>query len=265
MVGTLDIIEEIGRGSANTRVYLAKYNEFIVAVKKLPIESRNINAEGLVQFLREAEIGQTVEHDNIIKFIGQEDFDGHPHLIMEYAENKDLHRYLVNPDHAINDTQKLRWASQISKAIQYLHSNGINHRDIRAANILLNKDLNAKVSDFGISKIRFDATGRSKKVVGQVGWFAPELFERNPKIGRKSDVWALGMTFWEIASRKEPFQGRTHAQIYTALAIQGEREVIPDGTPSKLRVAIEACWVRNPEERSYVDGIIGILEEGFEE
>jgi serine/threonine protein kinase len=165
-------------------------------------------------------------------------------MIMEFAENIDLHRYLINKDNIIENPLKLKWAIEIVRAIQYLHSKRIIQCDIKAENILLTNDLQVKLSDFGLSNHWTGETKLREKAVGSLGWFAPELFQFDLVITCKADIYSLGMTFWEITSRIEmPYLGKTPGQIYVAVVIDKEQEIIPDSTLTSLKIAIKRCWI----------------------
>jgi serine/threonine protein kinase len=93
------------------------------------------------------------------------------------------------------------------------------------------------------------AISQSGELVGTMAWMAPELFQRQAQYTFKSDVYGLGMTFWELASRHIPFQDALSPHLIPGWIIKGERERIPEDCPEKFASAIKACWQQEPSQR----------------
>src|SRR4030095_13258677 len=141
-----------------------------------------------------------------------------------------------------------RYAEEIAQGVAYLHSQNIIHRDLKSANVLLNKHMQIKLCDFGLSGT-FTILSRGSEasvehhMVGTYPWMAPELFDKNPKVGRKCDIYSFAMTIWEIASRSIPFNDFEFPATIGVLALtQNMREEIPDGTPEEFSKLIQDCW-----------------------
>jgi len=135
-----------------------------------------------------------------------------------------------------------------------MHSQGVLHRDMKSLNILLDNDLTAKISDFGLSKIKTKNQTASSNiyvqnnVFGSLLWKAPESFSiRNPYTD-KADIYALGIVFWEIASCQVPYEGFDSDTIKDSVK-SGERLEIPSTCPESFKELIELCWAQEPKRR----------------
>ena len=135
-------------------------------------------------------------------------------LIMEYMDQGSLYSYLHN-NKKLSPVQQLRIALEAARGLQYLHTQAkpILHRDIKSMNVLLeikNKELHAKLTDFGLSQVKEEASKKSgnkeEKAAGSFPWMAPELLTRNPQFSKASDVYSFGMLLWEIITKETPYK-----------------------------------------------------------
>ena len=148
-------------------------------------------------------------------------------------------------------------ALQSTKGINYLHQYQpqILHRDIKSLNILLEKQYDGylvKVCDFGMAKIRNETT-RQATTTGNIdinytlSWAAPEVL-RLRTYTDKSDIYSLGIVYWELASHLIPYYGYDYGVI-REFVLAGDRLDIPAKTPSNFQIAIKSCWAQEPENR----------------
>ncbi|MDP1614694.1 MAG: protein kinase, partial [Methylococcales bacterium] len=109
----------------------------------------------------------------------------------------------------------------------------------------------AKLSDFGLSKVKSETTttGTSNSSVGTLAWMAPELLSLKAVFSQASDVYALGMVFWEISTRKRPFQAAASQEAIRAAVREGEREDIPTSIPPFMSSLIARCWAQRSQDR----------------
>ncbi|KAK4711212.1 hypothetical protein R3W88_005725 [Solanum pinnatisectum] len=196
-------INKIGRGGFGT-VYKGTLKQGKeIAVKTLAAESR----QGLREFLTEIETISNVKHPNLVEIIGCCADGNHRILVYEYLENRSLDRALFGSRTSI----KLEWDKRTTiclgtaRGLAYLHEElvpHIVHRDIKASNILLDKDYTPKIGDFGLAKLFPDnITHISTKIAGTAGYLAPE-YVLGGQLTMKADVYSFGVLILEAVSGK---------------------------------------------------------------
>ncbi|XP_050217148.1 probable LRR receptor-like serine/threonine-protein kinase At1g53430 [Mercurialis annua] len=176
----------------------------IIAVKQLSAKSKQGNRE----FVNEIGMISALQHPNLVKLYGCCIEGNQLLLIYEYLENNSLARALFGP---VEQRLNLDWSTRkkillgIAKGLAYLHEESrlkIVHRDIKATNVLLDKDLNAKISDFGLAKLdEEENTHISTRIAGTIGYMAPEYAMRG-YLTDKADVYSFGVVLLEIISGK---------------------------------------------------------------
>ncbi|XP_013712146.2 probable LRR receptor-like serine/threonine-protein kinase At1g07650 isoform X1 [Brassica napus] len=200
-----DATLKIGEGGFGS-VYKGVLSEGkLIAVKQLSAKSRQGNRE----FVNEIGMISALQHPNLVKLYGCCVEGNQLILVYEYLENNCLSRALFGKD--VNARLKLDWSTRkkiclgIAKGLTFLHEESrikIVHRDIKASNVLLDKDLNAKISDFGLAKLNDDGnTHISTRIAGTVGYMAPEYAMRG-YLTEKADVYSFGVVALEIVSGK---------------------------------------------------------------
>ncbi|KAG0318869.1 hypothetical protein BGZ99_005385 [Dissophora globulifera] len=164
-------------------------------------------------------------------------------LMMEYLEGGSLLDAILGGSIADWET-KTRIAKQASLGLAYLHSLDIIHCDIKSANIVLTKHMDAKICDFGRARTVGQTGGG-----GTLPWMAPELFLDPPEYSLKSDVYALGMVMWEMASGcTQPYKDHTQDLMIDCIQ-NGFTEEVPVETPEAYAACIQECWHHKPEDR----------------
>ncbi|GLT63772.1 hypothetical protein SLA2020_363100 [Shorea laevis] len=193
---------KIGRGGFGTVYKGILKNGIQVAVKKLSAESK----QGVREFLTEIKTISNVKHPNLVELIGCCIEEDHRILVYEYVENNSLDRALLgNRSTDIN----LDWGKRsaickgIARGLAFLHEElvpHIVHRDIKASNILLDKEFNPKIGDFGLAKLfPDDITHISTRIAGTTGYLAPE-YALGGQLTMKADVYSFGVLILEIIS-----------------------------------------------------------------
>lgn len=210
--GRYEVIKYIG-GGGMSKVYLA--HDVIldrdVAIKILNYDFSN-EEELKRRFMREALSATSLTHPHIVDIfdVGEED-DLH-YLVMEYIEGQTLKEF-INSNGPLSPEQALPIMRQLVSAISNAHYNGIIHRDIKPQNILMDVDGNVKITDFGIA-MALSATAHTKtnSVLGTVHYLSPEQ-ARGGMATMKSDIYSVGIVFYELLTGKLPFIGESAVSI----------------------------------------------------
>ncbi|KAH8411891.1 hypothetical protein KR222_001285, partial [Zaprionus bogoriensis] len=207
-----------------------------------------------------------VEHKNIVELYGVIKVDSKTLIIMEYAVNGCLHKYLHGKEKRhYSFLGALNWMYQFAQGVQHLHSmrpKPVLHRDLKPHNLLLFNDFRTlKITDFGttveIATVMTNLVGTSK-------YMAPEVALGN-KYTEKCDVYSFGIIFWEVMSRKKPFYylENPSAIVPTFLSTKGKRPNIEDlkDYPNirHIKSMIESCWHQDENERPSMNYLVFML------
>lgn len=204
-------------------------------------------------------ITKSINHPSILKFIGFSPVDfklkNRPTIITEFMPNGSLCRKSLSP-RELNSTKVLINIYGIAAALSYLHSNDILHLDIKPENILLDESLYPKLCDFYLST-HIDNIPNS--IVGTPVYISPEIF-KDLSYSKASDVYAFGLTIYQLITNKIPFDGCPMFELVTKIT-RGVRPKIPEEVPKAYKELIESCWAENPSDRPTFDSILAQLTE----
>ena len=211
--GRYRIVKQIGRGGM-ADVYLAK--DLILDGEEVAVKVLRTNYQtdpiAVARFQREAKAMADLDHPHIVRItdIGEE--DGQQYLTMEYVAGLDLKRY-IKEHHPLSNEEAVRIMGQILLAMRLAHTRGIVHRDLKPQNILLTPDGTAKVTDFGIA-VAFAETSltQTNSMLGSVHYLSPEQ-ARGSKATVQSDIYAMGIIFYEMLTGHIPYDGDSAVTI----------------------------------------------------
>ncbi|CAI9273327.1 unnamed protein product [Lactuca saligna] len=205
-IATKDFEKKLGSGGFGT-VYYGKLNDGKEIAVKL-LGNNNIH-QGKKEFANEVSLLSRIHHRNLVKFYGFCQEEGMDILVYEFMHNGTLKEHLYGPlakEQRINWIKRLEIAQESAKGIEYLHTGcvpSIIHRDLKTSNILLDHNMKAKVSDFGLSKLAVDGTSHVSSIVrGTLGYLDPEYYISN-HLTEKSDIYSFGVILLELVSGKE--------------------------------------------------------------
>ncbi|KAI1274566.1 hypothetical protein F5Y07DRAFT_372767 [Xylaria sp. FL0933] len=215
-----------------------------VAVKQIKLV--NLPKSELRMIEAEIDLLKNLHHDNIVKYIGFVKSADCLNIILEYCENGSLHSickaYGKFPENLVGV-----YMTQVLQGLQYLHDQGVIHRDIKGANILTTKDGKVKLADFGVSTSTLAGPDKEAQVVGTPYWMAPEIIELSGATPA-SDIWSLGCTVIELLSGKPPYH---HLQAMPALfaIVNDDHPPLPEGVSSAARDFLMQCFQKDPNLR----------------
>ncbi|GAB2251634.1 hypothetical protein Droror1_Dr00004481 [Drosera rotundifolia] len=252
----------------HSRIYRGVYKGLDVAIKLMsqPQEDADLAAVLEGQFTSEVALLFRLKHPNIITFVAACKKPPVFCIITEYMSGGSLRKYLHQQEpHSVPLNLVLRLSLDVARGMQYLHSEGILHRDLKSENLLLGEDMAVKVADFGISCLESEP-GSAKGFTSTYRWMAPEMIKEEHHT-KKVDVYSFGIVLWEILTALIPFADLTPEQAAFAVCQKNARPPLPPNCPRTLSDLIKRCWAANPERRPHFDEIVSILEfytESFE-
>ncbi|KAM9501606.1 ephrin type-A receptor 7 [Clarias gariepinus] len=254
--------KELGKGEFGAvyeGIFLTEDDQNIqVAVKTMRVGI--YSQDDLQSFLKEAEIMQHFDHDNIVKLLGvtletvQDSSIPVPLVILPYLKHGDLRRFLIATRYGdipmfVPHQSLLRFMIDIASGMDYLSSKGFLHRDLAARNCMLGDDLRVRVADFGLSKQIFSSNYYRQRVAIRmpIKWMAIESLSESIYTS-KSDVWSFGVTMWEIVTRgKTPYPGIPNHELLEML--ESGHRLNQGDCDSKLYEVMLSCWHKEPSQR----------------
>lgn len=251
-LGEYQIESLLGQGGM-ARVYCAldvRLKRHVV-IKVIDPSARS-NPDYISRFEREAQIIARLDHPHIVRLYRFDEQDGWLYMAMQQIEGADLGVVLAGyrADHEFMDANDaLRITHEICSALDYAHDNGIIHRDVKPANILLDREGRTFLSDFGLALIT--EVGTRGEIFGSAHYIAPEQAVSSAKAVAQSDLYAMGVILYEIFTGDVPFKAATPLDI--ALLHMSEPPVPPRELRSEINPELEAVILRalakKPEER----------------
>ena len=238
----------IGKGNYGV-VCAGIYHNIPVAVKVLQKSDISLIEED--DFIEEAKVMITLKHDHIVHLIGLSCSSRPFYLITEYVAKGNLRECLRNGTLSAENIDVLfDICIQATSAMYYLESQQyIIHRDVAARNFLLSDDMCLKLGDFGRARYVTDNYYQAhKNDTIPIKWAPPEVLS-DSIYGTKSDVWSLGVVFWEIFSGGDRPYGSLNGEQSAVYIMEGGRLDKPPGCPLDMYSVMRACWRELPEDR----------------
>ncbi|XP_042516081.1 serine/threonine-protein kinase STY13-like [Macadamia integrifolia] len=228
---------EIGSGGYST-VFKGWYKDEVVAIKYIENDDRR-KRENQNVIKKEIDILSQMKNDNIVKFIGASVHPAACIIVMEYVDGKSLEDFIK--EEVFDLTKSLRFALDISRAMEHVHEKKIIHMDLKPENILISTDLSTlKLVDFGIAVGETAERTQTLPKAGSYLYTAPELLRRM-KYDHKVDIYSFSLIFWGMLKNELPFEDMNLHDIKTKVVEQGTRPCL-EGIPSEISSLLQRCW-----------------------
>lgn len=260
-LGHFRVLAEIGAGGMGV-VYRARDEQLDrdVALKVLPAASFNDQA-ARVRLVREARLASRLNHPHICTVYEAGESDDQAFIAMELVEGRPLSDVLSAGPLPLPEV--FRHGVQLADALAHAHERQVVHRDLKSANIVITPDGRAKVLDFGLATRQRgedvalevtrtqDSLSAPGTIAGTLAYMAPEQLRGQPADAR-SDIWALGVVLYEMASGARPFRGQTSYELSSAILNQPPeplRATTSGAPPAQLQSVVDRCLQKDPARR----------------
>ena len=259
-LGPFLIEKELG-ACAMGAVYRGKYVKTgqLVAVKVMAPGLGTSSASSAARFEREAAILKQLHHPNIVRLFGVGTYKGTAYYAMEYVKGESL-------DHIMARRDRMSWEEvvdlgmQLCSALQHAHEAGIVHRDLKPSNLMILDDGTLKLTDFGIAKdLDVTALTGANNTIGTAAYMSPEQCKGDPHLTFKSDLYSLGVVFYELITGKKPFAAETAMEMFLQ-HVNGSPErasrIVLD-LPVWLDTLISQLLEKKPDQRPRDAAMVG--------
>lgn len=264
MLGRYEVEKELGKGAMGV-VYLGKDPKInrTVAIKTMAL-SQEFDADEIDQvkerFFREAETAGRLDHPNIVTIYDAGEEHELAYIAMEFLAGHDLARY-TKPDSLLPVPTVMGIIFKSALALDYAHKHNVVHRDIKPANVMYEpQSKQVKLTDFGIARITDSSKTKTGMVLGTPSYMSPEQLS-GKKVDGRSDLFSLGVMFYQMLTGRLPFQGDSMATLMYKIANEAHTEVDqlrPDLTKQRpcISAIINKALEKDPERRYQTGGEI---------
>lgn len=249
---------KLGSGGFGSVYEILTGNGTMVAVKEIPINRRDIEK---FNFAMTELILKGLKHENILTYLGTYERKDKMYIFTEKCGNGSL-QSLIQKQGALVVTVIQKYAEQILKGLAYLHSKNIIHRDIKPGNLLIDKDGNIKLADFGLATSEQDQKEDEfdfSQVQGTPIYMSPELILKG-KYSQASDIWAFGLTLIQMYTGEVPrikeIQGYEGEAVFKRLA--ESKPEIPSNFPPSFKEICQKCLDKDPSKRLSASDLLNL-------
>lgn len=208
----------IGTGSyATVKLARSERHQDFVAIKI--VSKFQAPVDYLTRFLpREIEVVKGLRHTNLIRFLQAVETTHRVYIIMEYAENGSLLDIIRKDTFIEEDPRAKSWFTQLKDALEYCHEHGVVHRDVKCENLLMNKNFELKLSDFGFARGHMKPRSEGNPILsetfcGSYAYASPEILKGIPYEPQLSDVWSMGVVLYAMVFGKLPFDDTNYNKL----------------------------------------------------
>jgi serine/threonine protein kinase len=254
-IGRYEILGEIGRGAMGV-VYKARdpHIDRIVAIKTISLFDLEPadEQEYRERFQQEARTAGRLSHPGIVAVfdVGVDPETNAPYIVMEYIAGSSLTKVLADDRGKLPLSPALQMVEEVAEALDYAHSEGVTHRDVKPANILLTPEGRAKLADFGIARLDQSHLTLPGRLMGSPAYMAPEQM-RGEEVDGRSDLFALGVVLYRLSTGYRPFQGNSTATVCYKLLRQDPLppSALNSDLPPELDEFLSRAMAKDPDLR----------------
>jgi serine/threonine protein kinase len=247
-------IKALGKGSFGSAILIRRKSDGELLVVK-EVNLSKMSSKEREEARNECKVLQSLRHPNIVRYIEHYELRGILYIVMEYADGGDLsHKIKEGNGRGLKEPTIMYYFSQLSLAIEYLHSRHVLHRDIKTMNIFLMKNGTVKLGDFGISTVLRNTMGMANTVCGTPYYFSPELCKNRP-YNNRSDIWAMGVVLYEMMTTKHPYDANSMQQLMQRI-VRSAYAPVPTTYSRELRQLLDACLEKEPMRRPNIKQLL---------
>ncbi|XVE57829.1 hypothetical protein DITRI_Ditri04bG0121600 [Diplodiscus trichospermus] len=250
----LHLGEEVGQGSYAV-VYRGIWNGSDVAVKVY--FSGEYKELTLLDCKKEIDIMRKLRHPNVLLFMGAVYSLERLAIVTEFLPRGSLFKALHKNNQALDVRRRIKMALDVARGMNYLHHRNppIVHRDLKSSNLLVDRNWNVKVGDFGLSRWKNATFLTTKSGRGTPQWMAPEVLRNEPS-NEKCDVFSFGVILWELMTVSIPWNNLNSLQVVGVVGFMDRRLDLPEGLDPRVASIIRDCWQSDPQNRPSFEDII---------
>jgi serine/threonine-protein kinase len=253
-LGRYQVQRELGKGAMGV-VYLGKDPKIgrEVAIKTMALATEfegDELQEAKDRFFREAESAGRLDHPNIVRIFDAGEEHDLAFIAMEFLKGKDLVSRTKHP-HLLPFNEMCDIMIKVAEALNHAHSQGVYHRDIKPANIMYDAETKvAKVADFGIARVTDSSKTKTGMILGTPSYMSPEQLA-GKKIDGRSDLFSLGVTFYQLACGRLPFEGESMTQLMFAIANEPHPDILEydPSLPAWVKDFVDQALAKNYADR----------------
>ena len=217
------------------------------------------------EYDKERGILQKLQHENVCEYIDAfvvtmtDDEQPSYFIFTEYSSKGSVFDLLRNSD--VRNEDKRNWMIQAAKAVKYIHSQKIVHKDIRSRNFLVTKDNVLKLGDFGRAKDPDDTTTSTTTTTcneeGAYAWKAPEVLQsKKSLIPSSADIYSMSTFFWELITEQIPFKGMARGEVVEAVVVDRKHPPIKKLWSVRIAYLLNKCWAATEKDRPNAEEIL---------
>jgi serine/threonine protein kinase/formylglycine-generating enzyme required for sulfatase activity len=275
VLGNYLLLDKLGQGGMG-QVYKARHLRMdrVVAIKMVLAKAAR-SADAIARFQREVRAAARLSHPNVVTAFDADEASGIPFLVMEYVDGPDL-ASLVAEQGPLAVARTVDYVSQAARGLDYAHSQGVIHRDVKPRNLLVDREGRVKILDLGLAHVAglagaaADGLTRTGQVLGTLDYVSPEQAFDARNVDARTDIYSLGCTLYFLLFGKAPYEADTPAKKMLAHrqhAIPYLRPVRPD-VPEALDSLFQRMMAKEPAGRprslsEVITALEGIADAGL--